>query len=147
MWRDVRLILRPYFPSISMKALAVTLLLAFAATASAQDITVTYDEFGPMADQDKIRVFNEVSPENRALLVRTQAERWLAANRDRLSEEQVEAVEGAIAFIRPELYDEANREAEQAEMQVVMQSVTAVLSDAEVMHAFTRRGAYIPPQE
>ena len=118
--------------------------LALSASSEAQ-VTVSYDEFGPMDDQQKIVVFNEVSQENRALLVRTQAERWLAAHRDRLSDEQVEAVERAIAFIEPSLYDSERTEAEQAASQEVMGRVMAVLSREEVRQAFTRHGAYIPP--
>ena len=120
--------------------------LALSASPDAQ-VTVSYDEYGPMDDQQKLTVFNEVSPENRALLVRTQAERWLAANRDRLSDEQVGAVEGAIAFIEPSRYDEEDAEADRAASEEVMGRVMAALSRDDIMQAFTRRGAYIPPTE
>lgn len=130
-----------------MKALlaAVLLPLAAAAPVQAQEVTVTYDEFGQMSDEQKLDVFNEVSAENRALLVRTQAERWLALHRTRLSEEQVSVVEEAIAFTQPELYDDADREAEEAASEDLMARLMALLSREDMMHAFTRRGAYIPP--
>lgn len=121
-----------------------TCAIALAASSRAQ-VTVSYDEFGPMDDQQKLAVFNEVSPENRAVLVRTQAERWLAAHHRRLSDEQVEAVEGAIAFIEPSRYDDEDREADQAAMQEAMARIMVVLSREDIGQAFTRRGAYLPP--
>ena len=129
------------------RLLAVAACALALSTSSDAQVTVSYDEYGPMEDQEKIAVFNEVSAENRALLVRTQAERWLAANRDRLSDEQVEAVEGAIAFIEPALYDEEDAEADQAASEEVMGRLTAVLPFEDMMQAFTRRGAYIPPSD
>ena len=43
-------------------------------------LSVDYDTFMIKPLQEKIRVFNEISPENRALLVKTHAQRWLQAN-------------------------------------------------------------------
>ena len=129
-----------------MKRLVAIAICALALSASlGAQVTVSYDEFGPMDDPQKIAVFNEVSPENRAVLVRTQAERWLAANRHRLSGEQVGAVARAIAFIEPSRYDEDDVEADRTASEEVFARVMAVLPREEVGQAFTRRGAYIPP--
>jgi hypothetical protein len=60
---------------------------------SQEQLEVNYDQFFLKPVKERIKIFNEISAENRAFLVKTQAERWLAANRSRLTVEQVSIVE------------------------------------------------------
>jgi len=66
-----------------------------------------------MADYDFImsgdwahrsRLFESLPPEEKADFARTHRRRWLDANWQGLSAEQVAAIEEQIAFIKPELY-------------------------------------------
>lgn len=52
----------------------------------------------------RVDCMSRLSPEEKCEFVRTHRRRWLAANRKRLSEEQVREIEEEIAFIGPELY-------------------------------------------
>jgi hypothetical protein len=45
---------------------------------------------------ERRRIFTDISAENRALLIKTHIERWLAANRQRLNNEQITVVEDII---------------------------------------------------
>jgi hypothetical protein len=64
----------------------------------------SYQEFMQLALQQRTARFAALSPENRALIVRTHAEQWLERNRGRLSTGQVDLVHRAIGFLTPTLY-------------------------------------------
>ena len=70
----------------------------------------------PQPRQERLRIFTDVSPENRALLIKTHIERWLTANRPRITPEQIAVVEEIIPFITPELY-QAERDIEQVQRE------------------------------
>jgi hypothetical protein len=64
-------------------------------------------DYGVIMDGDwahRVGCMSGLSPEEKSEFVRTHRRRWLAANRHRLSEEQVRELEETIAFIGPELY-------------------------------------------
>lgn len=85
-------------------------LLAVVVVAAAQEpVRVDYDTFMQGDFQSRIRVFNMVSPENRAELVRVQIERWLAKHRARLTTEQVAVMEENLAFVTPAIYQQPKR--------------------------------------
>ena len=66
---------------------------------------VEYDVFCKLPDADaKRQAFMAASPDNRAVLVRTQLERWRDANRARLSDKQLSALAELIAVITPDTY-------------------------------------------
>ena len=50
---------------------------------------IGYDQFMPHPLQERRRIFNEISAENRAFLIKTHIGRWLAANRPQLPPEQI----------------------------------------------------------
>jgi hypothetical protein len=52
--------------------------------------------------------FSALSPEDKALIMRTHAEQWLEKNRGRLSTGQVGLVQTAIDFVTPALYRTPN---------------------------------------
>jgi hypothetical protein len=52
----------------------------------------------------RIRIFNELTPDEKAELLRVHRRRWLAANQHRLSQHQVAAIAEDIAFVSAALY-------------------------------------------
>ena len=76
--------------------------VAAPATASAQQApAIDYDSYMQGNFQHRIPIFNQTTPEKRAELVSTHLERWLTANRARLSSEQIAAMEENLAFVTP----------------------------------------------
>jgi len=65
---------------------------------------IDYDTFHAMSWPERLSVFNAVSAEERADLVRTHVSRWLSLHRHELTQEQIAIVEENIAFIRSALY-------------------------------------------
>lgn len=67
--------------------------------------TLEYEAFCKIADvQERRTAFLATTPENRALLVRTQLERWRDANRTRLNPKQLESLANLIAAVTPDSY-------------------------------------------
>ena len=110
--------------------------------------TIGYDEFMPQPLQERLRIFNEVSAENRALLIKTHVERWLAANRPRLTHEQVAVVEEIISYIRPEPY-QAERDMEKVaqEAEALRRKAEAVFTREDVIQIMSNRADYVPAAE
>jgi len=83
---------------------------------------VSYESFMQLDARVREDRFGAMSPEDKSLIMRTHAERWLDKNRARLSTSQVALVRDAIEFLSPELYrnpadpgfDEKGRELEKA---------------------------------
>ena len=71
-----------------------------------EQTAIGYDQFLPLLPDERCKIFNEISAENRALLMKTHAERWLNANYSRLTQDQFAVVEEIICFITPEKYQE-----------------------------------------
>lgn len=65
---------------------------------------VDYETFWTHDLQGRLRLFNSISDENKADLVRTHVERWRDANRDRLTPEQLAMIEENISYVTPGLY-------------------------------------------
>ena len=108
--------------------------------------TIGYDTFFLKSFEERKEIFKEISVENRAFLVKTHAERWLAANRSRLTDEQVSVVEELIQSISPDWYKprldfsvEIHPEAE-----IVVKKVEAVLSREDIRQLAANRAEHIP---
>lgn len=110
------------------------------------DGPVDYETFSRCDRSTQVGLFNAITPENRAELVRTQATRWLAHNREILTAEQIAAAEAAIAIITPALYRiETSREERRATVESVERSL-AHLFTRDQMWRFIGPGApYLPP--
>ena len=102
----------------------------------------------PQPLEKRRRIFNEISAENRALLIKTHVERWLAANRPRLTHEQVAVVEEMSHFITPELYQE-EREFEKVAQaaEALHRKAEAVFSREDVVQIMSDRPDYVPAVE
>lgn len=112
---------------------------------SQEQSAIGYDQFFLKPVKERIKIFNEISAENRAFLFKTQAERWLSANRSRLTYEQIAVVEELIQSISPEWYKkERNFDEIEPEAEVLIKKVEAVLSREDVMELATERAKYIP---
>lgn len=110
-----------------------------------EQTSIGYDEFMPQPLQERLRIFNEVSAENRASLIKTHVERWLASNRPRLSNEQISVVEEMIPYITPELY-RAGRNQEKVERlaEMLYKKAEVVFSREDMMQIMSNRGDYVP---
>jgi carbamoylphosphate synthase small subunit len=112
-------------------------------------LEVNYEQFFLTPVKERRNIFTEITAENRAFLIKTHAERWLAANRSRLTDEQVSVVEELIQSISPEWYKprldfsvEIHPEAE-----IVVKKVEAVLSREDVKQLAANRAEHIPVVE
>jgi hypothetical protein len=114
-----------------------------------QQQTIGYDQFMPRPLDERIRLFNEISAENRAELVKTHVERWLAANRSRLTDEQVAVVEEVARFILPERYKVAERDFEKIaqEIEALQRKAEGVFSREELRQIVSERADYVPAVE
>ena len=65
---------------------------------------IDYDSFRAKSWAERVALFNAISAEERAELVRTHISRWLSLHRHELTDEQIKIVEENIAFISTELY-------------------------------------------
>jgi len=114
-----------------------------------EQIEVNYDQFFLTPVKERRGIFTEISAENRAFLVKTHAERWLAANRSRLTDEQVSVVEELIQSISPEWYKTRHDFSEEIdpEVEVLIKKVEAVLPREDVRQLATNGAEYIPVVE
>ena len=105
---------------------------------------VTYDQFFFLPIEERLKIFNEITAENRASIVKIQSERWLAANRSRLTHQQVAVVEEMVQAISP-LWYETERDFETGhEAEALINKVQGVLSREDIAQLATRRANYIP---
>lgn len=109
---------------------------------------ISYDDFFFKPVKERLKIFNEITAENRAFLVKTQSERWLAAIRSRLTSEQIAVVEEVIQAISPDWYKtDRNIEEVHPEAEVMVKKVEAVLSREDVRQLATYGANYIPAVE
>ena len=66
---------------------------------------ITYDEFMRLPVQQRQEQFSRLGPDSKASMVRTHAERWVAANKTRLGSSELGALQEAIAFITPRIFE------------------------------------------
>lgn len=114
-----------------------------------EQLKVNYDQFFLKPDKERWEIFNEITAENRAFLVKAHAERWLAVNRSRLADEQVSVVEELIQSISPEWYKTKHDFSEEIhpEAEILVNKVEAVLSREDVRQLATNHADYIPEVE
>lgn len=110
---------------------------------------IGYDQFMPQPLQERLRIFNELSPENRALLIKTHVERWLAANRPCLTHEQVAVLEEIIHSIAPEWYNMEERDEEKVlqEGEELRKKAATLFSYEDIVQIMTNRADYVPAVE
>jgi hypothetical protein len=107
---------------------------------------VDYDSFMQQDVQSRIRVFNQITPENRAELVRTQLKRWVEKNRSRLTVEQLTVLDEFLAFAVADHYRQPAKEEDRAKAKALETRAAGLMSPADMGEALTIRGTYIPQQ-
>lgn len=104
-----------------------------------------YEAFYCSPHDERIRIFNDITPANRALLIKTHAGRWLAVNRARLQPEQTRAVEQFIETVSPEWYQILPEgEDVHPEAEALVKKIEAVLSRDDLAGLASPNAAYIP---
>ena len=68
-------------------------------------MTVDYEHFRGMPWGERLTLFNALTAEEKAALVKTLISRWLDAHRAELTPAQIEIVEANIDFVCAELYE------------------------------------------
>ena len=124
-------------------AIAVAAVGLLGRNSAAQASRIEYDVFCTMDVKNKQKVFGEISPENRAELVRTQIRRWLDKNRSRLSAEQIKIMEENIAIVKADLYKFPRNEVELAKAKSLEQRTLAVMTREDMAEALTIFGSCI----
>jgi hypothetical protein len=102
-----------------------------------QPNNLTYDGFIRMDQEEREHQFRDASPETKAMLKRTHAERWLAKHRKGLRESQIKLVEEGIAFITPELYRTPEDPQLRLKEEHLKKRLTCGLGQRQVTGAFT----------
>jgi hypothetical protein len=97
---------------------------------------VSYDEFVKLSLDTRRDQFARLSADQKAHIKRTHAERWLAANRHRLSAEQIAVTTEAIAFVTPEIYLQPNDPEIAKQEEAVKQKLACVLGRDHARDAF-----------
>ena len=105
---------------------------------------VTYDEFMKISVEQRHARFGALSAENKALIVRTHAERWLASNRARLTASEVGVFQEMISFVTPERYAKPAGAAMGKEEQALRAKMRCRVSPDEVVQAFNVFGTRLP---
>ena len=103
-----------------------------------------YDSFFKLDVRSRIALFNQITPENRAALVKEQIERWTDANRAQLSPAQLDALKAAAAFATADRYRLPKSEQAKKEAADLEQRVMALFSREQGGQAFTIQADYIP---
>ena len=131
-------------------ATAVLVLVAVTASAGQETSTaptIDYDTFMQMDAQGRIRTFNQITPENRAEVVRTHIERWLEKNRSRLNAEQIKVMEENIAFVTADVYRRPREPQKMEQAKALEAKTAALLSRSDMSEALTIHGAHIPKKQ
>jgi hypothetical protein len=97
---------------------------------------VTYDDFMKIDVEQRRGRFAALSAENKSLIVRTHAERWLANNRARLTASEVGVFQEMINFVTPERYAKRAETAMDKEEQALRAKMRCRVSTEDVVEAF-----------
>jgi hypothetical protein len=128
-----------------INGVAVSLILVTTASGvKDQAAHIDYDTFMKGDLDSRISTFQVITSDNKAEIVRTQLDRWLTANRDRLTAEQMALLAENRAFIAAALYEQPRSEAILARAKDLESRSLAVLSREDVGQALTIHGMYIP---
>jgi hypothetical protein len=104
--------------------------------AQAPNTAITYDDFMRLDARQRRERFQTMTPENKSMVVRMHAQRWLEENHDRLSADQIALMNAAIEFVSPALYGNPN-DPEQLEKEEALRArLRCRMRTWDVMNAF-----------
>ena len=98
---------------------------------------IEYDSFRAKSWPERISIFNAISAEERAELVRTHVSRWLSLHRHELTDEQIAIVEENIAYISSALYELPRDEALVSRYLDLAKRTATLLSGEQMRDALT----------
>jgi len=101
---------------------------------------VSYDAFLKLAPPQRNRTFQSLSPEQKATLKRTHAQRWLELHQSELTADQRAAVRQAIDFISPDLYRNPSDPTFRRQEDEIRNRLSCSIGRARVQEAFTFLG-------
>jgi hypothetical protein len=101
---------------------------------AAASAVVAYDDLLTLSVEERRVVFNDMSDENRAMIVRTHAERWLEWNRGRLWASEVAVFQEVLVLITPQL---VGRQPNDGIEETLRATVRCRLSPNDVMEALS----------
>jgi pimeloyl-ACP methyl ester carboxylesterase len=105
---------------------------------------IDYDAFMQTDNiHERMWIFNAMSRENRAEVVRTQIRRWRDANRERLSEAQLALLEEQIQFIHADRFQHPQQDADLARRDELMDRAYGLFRREELWN-LTIRAPHIP---
>ena len=100
-------------------------------------MAVNYDSFRTKPWAERLTLFNAISAEERAELVRTHIRRWLEANRPELNPAQIEMMEEFIAYAQAELYALPMSDESRNEMRALEARTASLFSRDQIREALT----------
>ena len=98
-------------------------------------MAVNYESFRTWAE--RVTLFDAISAEEKAELVRTHIRRWLEANRERLNPAQIEMMEENIAYVKAELYVVPKSDESRNELKALEARTAALFSGDQIRDALT----------
>jgi pimeloyl-ACP methyl ester carboxylesterase len=105
---------------------------------------IDYDAFMMRKGHERFELMLRLTPENKAEMFRTHRRRWMEANRDRLTLEQIELLQEHIAFITPELYEQPQKQETVARQDELLERSYALFSREELWLALSIRAQHVP---
>jgi hypothetical protein len=85
-------------------------------------VDVSYEELRASASpQQRIELWNRATYASRAAIMRTHVQRWLEANRESLTAEQIAFMEENIAMVAPDWYEPANLDRSRERMESMLE--------------------------
>ncbi len=107
--------------------------------------TTDYDTFAQLQRQEQLRVFNAITPKNRAEIVKTQVSRWRDMNRSRLTNEQIALLDEMVAALVPSIYGRPRDRAATDRLRQLEQRMFTLFTREEIWQATVGGAPYIPP--
>lgn len=93
---------------VTASAMAAVLCVGIASATPLQTPPIardlSYEDFVRLDAKQRREAFGRLTPESKASIVRTHAERWLSDNRQRLSSNELSIFQEIIATVTPDLY-------------------------------------------
>jgi hypothetical protein len=99
---------------MSRTVLAAALTLVTATVVIARDLTQggvpsgtvsgTYQDFMKLPADERPALFAAITPESKAVIMRTHIERWIHSNKERLTTSEIAVFEEIAAWVTPQIY-------------------------------------------
>ena len=96
-----------------------------------------YDEFRRTTWEERLAIFNALSPEGKAVLVRSQISGWLDRHREELTAAQIAILEESIESVVPGLYISPETDHLTARARDIEKRARDLLSPAQCIDALT----------